>query len=239
MIYFYSGTPGSGKSLKVSQEIHRKLVDKKKNVICCNYSFNYDYVRKDNRQIFFNKIRSFFGFKLKSENKKDIGKLYSIEYSKLTPEFFRHYAIKFHDVGVESQTLIVLDEAQLLFSPTVVKIKCQEDKNFRNNWLDFFTQHRHYGFDIIVVSQFDRLIDPQIRCLFEYDFKHRKINNFGGFGLLLSVFKIGLFVQVQQWYGIREKMGSEFFLYKKKYSNYYSSYKRFSDFKKAGVSLEK
>ncbi|SNS03107.1 Zonular occludens toxin (Zot) [Anaerovirgula multivorans] len=231
MIYFYSGTPGSGKSLKVSQEIIFKLVKRQKNVIACNFQANYDYIRKNPKIVKWNKIRKKIGFKLKNENYKNIGKLYTFSLKHTKPEYFINYALKFHKVGIESQTLIVIDEAQSILSPTVVKLKCQEDRLYREKWIDFFTQHRHLGFDVILVSQFDRLIDPQIRCLFEYDYAHRKCNNYGLFGVILEALGISLFVQVQKWYGIREKMGHEFFVYKKKYAEIYNSYKKFSDLK--------
>lgn len=239
MIYFYSGTPGSGKSLKVSQEVVFKLIKRKTNVIACNYNVNYDYIRKNPRIVKLNKIRKFFGLKPKKENYKNIGKLYTLSLEHTTPENFIKYALKFHDVGKENQTLIVIDEAQAILSPTAVKLKCQEDKYYRQRWLDFFTQHRHLGFDVIIVSQFDRLIDPQVRCLFEYDYVHRKCNNFGLFGLILESLGISLFVQIQKWYGIKEKMGHEFFRYKKKYSNVYNSYKKFSDLKAKKIYTEK
>jgi len=138
-------------------------------------------------------------------------------------DFFYKYAKKFHKKGVEGQTLIVIDEAQMVMSPSVIKLKCQEDKNYRVDLLEFFTQHRRLGFNIILVSQFDKLIDAQVRCLFEYDCKHRKANNFS-FGWLFSLFKISLFVQVQYWYCINQKLSASFFTYSKKYSRIYDSY---------------
>ena len=44
MIYFYSGTPGSGKSLHVARDIMSKLRRKEKNNVICNFPINTDLV---------------------------------------------------------------------------------------------------------------------------------------------------------------------------------------------------
>lgn len=206
-MYFYSGTPGSGKSLQVAKDIIKKLKINRQNVIA-NFEINREYVYKNKKK------------------KKKYGTFYHISNDKLTVDFLVQYAKKFHTMGVENQTLLVIDEAQMLFSPTVVKLRCKEDSEYRVKWLEFFTQHRKLGYNIILISQFDRLIDAQIRCLFEYNVIHRKANNFGP-GQLLSLFGISLFSAVHYWYGVNERTGVEFYCYKKKYSKIYNSYTMF------------
>jgi hypothetical protein len=56
--------------------------------------------------------------------------------------------------------------------------------------------------------------------LFEYEVKHRKANNFKWLWILPFTF----FVKVTVWYGMREKISSEFFMYKKIYSKIYDSF---------------
>ena len=206
MISFYSGTPGSGKSLEVAKDILNSLKYKRKNVIS-NIDIDRSAIYKKGKI-----------------NVKKNGRFYYLDNEFINVDFFNNYAKKFHKPNIESQTLIVIDEAQMLFSPTVVKIKNQEDKNFRNKWLKFFTQHRKLGYDIILVSQFDRLIDAQVRCLFEYNVIHRKVNNFK-VGWILGLLNISIFCSINYWYGVNEKMYSEFYMYKKKYSRIYNSYK--------------
>lgn len=196
MIYFYSGTPGSGKSLHVAKDIYYKLFIKKQNVIA-----NFDINRK-----IYNK-------------KKKKGKFIYVENSQLTPNFFYEYAKKYHVLGKEAQTLVVLDECQMLFNP-----RCWNDK-YRIEWVNFFTQHRKYGFNFILISQFDRLVDRQIRSLFEYEIKHRKVNNFK----LARFFPISTFCAVEYWYGVKERVGSEFFFYNKKYGSLYDTFKKFEE----------
>lgn len=204
MINFYSGTPGSGKSLDMAHEICEWL-KMKKNVIT-NTPINRNAICR---------------------NPKKLGRVYNIDNYYITPEFLLNYAKKFHKQGKENQTLLVLDEAQILFAPNTVKLKCQEDKFYREKWLKFFTQHRKYGFNIIIVSQFDKLIDAQIRCLFEYNVIHRKANNFGMIGSLLTIFHIPLFVRIEYWYGVNQICSKRFFTYKKKFSKIYDTYGSF------------
>lgn len=225
MISFYSGTPGSGKSLQMAQKVEFWLRTLKKNVIG-NVQINREYVLK---------------------GKLNGGKFYFLENEKMTTDFFYKYALKFHSLGVESQTLIVIDEAQFKFSPTACKLQGElpilvfnddgspkldkkgeqittPNKSYRQDWLEFFSCHRHLGFDVIMISQFDKLIDAQVRCLFEYNYIHRKANNFATFGKLLTILGFKVFVQVEYWYGCRQKTASKMFVYKKKYSKIYDSY---------------
>lgn len=201
MIYFYSGTPGSGKTLQTVQEIELWLKKLKKNVIA-NFHVDRDFILLG----------------------KPGGRFYYCSNENLTPDFLYKYAIKFHSLGIEHQSLLVIDEAQVKFSPTAVKLGTQIDKRYRQDWLEFFSQHRHLGYDIIIISQFDKLIDAQIRCLFEYNYIHRNATNFKMIGKLMTIFRVNLFVQVQYWYGCNEQTGHKFFFYKKRYSKMYNSY---------------
>lgn len=234
MIYFYSGTPGSGKSLNVARYIAIKLKYAKQNVILCNMQVNEDYMVKSNLRSWAAPLFKKLGKEI-STRTKGAGQVITVAYHEMTPQVFYDYARENHVVGQEGQTTIIMDEAQLVFGPTVMKNKKQVNPNYREEWIEFFTLHRHFGFNIIIISQFDRLIDPQIRCLFEYNHIHRKVNNFG-IGAILSLFRIICFAEVQYWYGVRTKIGCSFFFLtpwnKGRYKKMYNSHKRFSDFAK-------
>lgn len=202
MITFYSGTPGSGKSLQMAHEVVDWIKKYKKNVIA-NTVIDRDFILG---------------------KKKDGGRFFYLTNDNLTTDFLYKYALKYHKLGVEHQTLVVIDEAQVKFSPTAVKLYTQENPRYRQEWLEFFTQHRHLGFDMLIISQFDRLIDAQVRCCFEYNYVHRKANNFGFIGMLLTIMHIPLFVQIQYWYGVNQVTGKRFFTYSKKFSMIYNSY---------------
>lgn len=196
MIEFYSGTPGSGKSLHVAKRIWIKLFIKKQNVIA-----NFDI----NKEIY--------------NNKKKKGLFEYVNNFDLTPDYLMEFSKKNHKPGVENQTLVVIDECQLIFNS-----RDWQNKN-RMAWIEFFTQHRKFGYNFILVSQMDRLVDRQIRALFEYDVIHRKINNFK-FGQYMP-FKV--FIAVTKWYNAKQKVGSEIFFFKKKYGKLYDTFKNFSE----------
>lgn len=126
--------------------------------------------------------------------------------------YFRQHKYK------EGSILVIIDEAQLLFNSR------EWNKADRFGWIKFFTQHRKLGYNIIMVSQFDKMLDKQIRCLFEYEYIHRKISNFGWKGKLVSVWTGNrLFLAVKFWYPLKTKVGQESFLYKRKYGELYDT----------------
>lgn len=203
MIWLYTGTPGSGKSLDLARDIYNKLNAKnKKGVIrsrvIANFEINREMVSPGSRSKFY----YFDDFYLES------------------PRYLIQFAKKFHKRGVEAQTLLIIDECQLIFN-------CRsgfssKDKS-RMEWIKFFTLHRKMGFNIILVAHMDKMIDRQIRALVETEVKHRKMNNFK-FG---AFFPFPLFVAVEYWYGVREKVSHRFFTYREKYGNFYDSFKIF------------
>lgn len=206
MIYFYSGTPGSGKSLHVAQEIYYALRQGKH--VIANFDIYEDAVKP-------------FGNRPK-------GRFISVDNMELSTKGLYGFCRNFHVLNYrnqvkEEQTLLVIDECQLLFNA-----RTWNNKD-RMEWASFFTQHRKYGYRIILVSQFDRLIDRQIRSLVEYEYKHRKINNFKFFGKILGVLAGGnLFCYVLYWYGQKERIGVTFFRGQRKFYNLYNSYKIFA-----------
>ncbi len=193
MIEFYSGTPGSGKSLHIARRIYNRLVVAKKPVIC-SFDLNMDYISKNGKR----KTGVFVHKPLKD----------------MSAEFFIDYARKNHVYGVEGQTLVVMDECQRIFNPRDFS-RCD-----RRSWIDFFTYHRHFGFDFVLISQFDMLVDKQIRNCFEFDIKHRKLNNYG----FTRFSPVKIFVAVSFWYCIKKKVTQEFFIYRKKYNRIYDSF---------------
>lgn len=196
MIELNTGTPGSGKSLNVA----RTLLIKARHG-----------------------IRIIANFPMKP-TKKQIRKGRQPEYwtnDEITPDKLMEYARKYHKYGKEGQTVIVLDECQLIFNSRDFR-----DKN-RPKWIEFFSQHRKYGFDVILITQHDRLLDRQVRAFVEYNVIHRKVNNFGVPGFVISLLHIKLFVAVTVWYGLRERMGAEYFIYRKRLGRVYDSYQDF------------
>lgn len=221
MIYLYSGTPGSGKSLHAAKDIIKKL--QRKHAVIANFDINLDIVKDT---IFTNineKIKKILKKKSKKKFQRKIGKFIYKDNSQMTVEYLINYAKKEHKKGKEGQTLIVIDECAVLFNSR------EWNKPGRYEWIKFFQMHRHYGYNIILVSQNDRLIDRQIRAFIEYDVKHRKANNLGFIGMLITMLGMHLFAAVTYWYGIREKLNTELFIFKKIYKELYDSYSSFEN----------
>lgn len=195
MIYLYSGTPGSGKSLHVARDMYNRL----------NYNRKYPNVIAN------------FPINLKMIKNKNARFIYR-DNPDLTVEFLVNYAIKNHKMGIENQTLVVVDECQVIWNSR----DWQKGIN-RMKWIKFFTQHRKLGYNFICIAQNDRMVDRQIRTLFEYEVKHRKINNYK-IGRLLP---FPAFAAVTYWYGVNERIGVEFFTYRKKWGRFYDSYGAF------------
>ena len=135
MIWLYSGTPGSGKSLHATKVAVQQLRFGR-NVIA-NFILNLKDVK---------------GIK---------GDFLYVPDEDITVSFLYEYALAFHKKGKEAQTYLIIDEAGRLFNP----------RDFgapnRRDWCKFFSLHRHLGFNVILVSQNDRLIDRQIRYQIE------------------------------------------------------------------------
>lgn len=194
MIYLYSGTPGSGKSLHVARDIYYRL----------NYNRKYPNVIAN------------FPINEKMIKNKKANFIYK-DNSELNVNFLVNYAVSNHMMGVENQTLVVIDEAQVIWNS-----RDWQRKN-RMEWVKFFSQHRKFGYNFIFVTQYDRMLDRQIRSLVEYEVKHRKVNNFK----IGRLFPVPVFAAVTYWYGVNEKISVEFFIYRKKWGKFYDSYGSF------------
>lgn len=127
----------------------------------------------------------------------------------------------YFELKKEDQCVVVIDEAGGRYNPRDYK-----DKD-RTEWIDYFSQHRKTGLTFILSAQQDRMIDRQIRGFIETEKKHRKINNFGLFALL----PFPVFVCIEYWYTAKQRVGSEFFRYRKHIGNRYDTMKMFEGFK--------
>lgn len=194
MIWLYSGTPGSGKSYHALKDILSKVSRKTNNKVISNFP------------VICGKHQDNFYYKDNSE---------------ITVDFLVSFARENHKIGIENQTLVVIDEAG-------VKFNCREGfsgstSRIRMQWLKFFSQHRKLGYNFILVAQSDKQIDKQIRLNIEYDVIHKKINNFFAFLPLTT------FLAVTRWYGQKMKVGHEVIFFNKKLAKKYDSFAMFTD----------
>lgn len=212
MIRLFTGVGGSSKSYHTARVIKSCLLDKV-NVIS-NIAINIDYVRKP--------VKNFKG-EIKGY-RHQIGDFYFVNNEKLSPELLIAYSELNHKKDkqgnlIEGQSLVVIDECQLLFDPRIVKAD-------RAKWVRFFCLHRHYGYDIILVTQHNRLIDRQIRDQCTEEVKHRDCSNNGMIGFMLSTFlRLRFYCAVTVWNG--SKTNVNFYLLNKKIYKIYDSYTEF------------
>lgn len=201
MIELYSGTPGSGKSLHMARCIRNRLRNFDRYIIG-NFYVNTKAIKKCK------------------------GKYIMVTNDRLEPErllqFSRRLSRHLGRRLKEGEILLLIDEAQLHFNPR------DWQSIARSGWLSFFSQHRHYGFDVILATQVDRMLDRQVRSLIEYEYIHRKVSRFGNIGFFVGLFTGGnLYVVVKKWYPIKEKVDVETFIGTKRFFDIYDSYNHF------------
>lgn len=197
MIYLYSGTPGSGKSLHAAQTIVKAL--KRRKTVVANFEVNLGIpsLRRKSPD-----------FRYFSNDELSVEALVNISRS-----IFQGAA------PVEGRILLVIDEAQLILNPM------QWQSTFAKGWLTFFTQHRKFGYDVILIAQFDRMINRQVRSLIEYEYTHRKVSNMGGvWGLILPLF-MGRFYEIEGWYPVKMRTGGHSVRYGREAFQLYDTFK--------------
>lgn len=210
MLSMYTGTPGSGKSLHCAEVIYNALL--RGRGVIANFDINLDVFKQ-----------------LPKRKTKKLGTFLYMDSFKMSPRFFCEYALKNHKRNkkghiVEGQTILVIDECQILFNARGWQAPD------RVTWSTFFQQHRKYGYDVILITQFDRLIDRQIRCVIEYEVIHRNVSNYKTFGFILGLLSGGkLFIAITQYYCLHDKVDSRFFRLNKRFLRLYDSYKLFDE----------
>lgn len=193
-ISLYSGTPGSYKSYHATADIISWLRSGK-NVIA-NFPVNTEKYFK---------------------RRKNIGSFTFLPNSELTVKYLLEYANKNHKPSRKAQTLVVIDEASIMFNAR------QFDRKDRMEWVNFFANHRHFNYEFILIAQNDRMLDRQIRGLLEYDYKHRALKNWNLAFALLSFVCKGIFHCVEYWYPCKIKTGTQLKRFNKKIANCYDT----------------
>lgn len=201
MISLFSGTPGSGKSLHIAERITALCNMRKDCIVISNFEVDSSCFRFPER-------------------------FYFIDNLALCPDRLKSISIRFFEnrKREEDRLFLFIDECQLIFNS-----RDWQQKN-RMDWLSFFSQHRKYGYNVVLVAQYDLMIDKQIRSLIEYHYIHRKISNFGFIGKLIKILSFGdWFICIELWYPIGQKTGSYIF---RAHKRYYRIYDTFNDFAK-------
>lgn len=197
-ITLMSGTPGSGKSLHAVAE-GLDWLKLGRNLIT---NFPLDWHKK------LKKIKGDYQFWKNSE---------------ITPKHLIEYAKEHHKPTVRAQTLLIIDEASIMFNAR------DFGRKDRMEWINFLSNHRHFNFEIILIAQNDKMLDKQIRGLIEYDIKHRALANYNFITLLISKLCGGLFMTVSYWYPCRAKNGVGVFRFNRSKARCYDTMALFID----------
>lgn len=195
MVILYTGTPGSGKSYHATAQVHN----------CTKHGLN---------------VIANFAVKLPEKQQR---KFFFVPTEKITVDFLLKFVKDHHVYGKERQTLLMIDEASILFNS---RDYARKD---RSDWVKFFSQHRKLGYDVILITQQDRSLDRQIRGQIEYNYIHRKLTNFGIKGWIIRFITFKQFVCVHIWYPIKTRMDCEYFRIKKKIADSYDTFSMFDD----------
>lgn len=200
-IYLYSGTPGTGKSLHAANDIRFNLNRRVPHPTIANFPLAEDAPVKHPE-----------GFM-------------SYRNDELTPELLTGLADGYwrtRDFFREDYIGLYLDEAQLLFNS---RLWTAQD---RMAWLEFFSQHRKYGYKVVFIAQSARMIDNQFRMLVEYEYLHRKVRNLGLIGGLVgSLFMGRLYMHINYYFQTSERLGMDWFVASSKDFRMYDTHARF------------
>lgn len=94
----------------------------------------------------------------------------------------------------EGSGLLLLDEAQLVFNTR----KWQDNLG----WIEFFTQHRKLGWNVVLIAHTQEMIDKQIRPLAEYESRFRNLQKLKIPVLGLPFSPIPLFLVIRRYAGL-------------------------------------
>lgn len=198
-IFLMTGTPGSGKSLHMASMIRWSMRVGRPVVV--NFEVNKGRLT---------------GAKVKQVETMDLN-------PEMLTEYARDYFKETRKPIKEGAIQLFIDEAALIFNA-----RSWNDKD-RKEWVSFFQLHRKLGYNVYIISQFDEMIDKQIRALCEYEIKHRVLNAAGWVGAVSNVLLLGhpLVCAVTYWYGQKMRLSAEWILGTKGLYRMYDTFKVF------------
>lgn len=207
-IVLYTGTPGSGKSLDAAHVIRYALNKPRGEMqpVIANFEVNTTTVRRPEA-------------------------FHYVPNGEMSPQMLVDFADDFwmhanRDFS-EEYILLVLDEVQILYNSRNWMDKGRGKGDSRLDWLEFLSQHRKYGYRIILIAQSAKMIDNQFRMLCEYEINHRKVAHMGLFGSAVSaLFRGLLFMRVKYLYQTNERLGMQLSVGNKHDMAMYDSYAR-------------
>jgi hypothetical protein len=193
MIEVMQGTPGSGKS---AVAVARAMMHiKRGGVVACNFSLKDGWADVLASQNLVARVFDEHRYDLASSHYKRFHRVHSLEaIEKIHPKKDSVKIYKDKGGYSEGSGLLILDECQLVFNSR------KWDQNFK--WIQFFTQHRKLGWNVLLIAHTIEMIDSQIRPLAEYESRFRNLQKlkFPILGVPMSPFP--LFLVVRRYAGL-------------------------------------
>jgi zona occludens toxin len=135
----------------------------------------------------------------------------------------------------EGRGLLVLDEAHRWLNArgwdnamnidedgNETPMKRNEALSKRLRVINHLSGHRHYGFNVILATQSDRMLDNQSRELYEFRSEVRNMRRLPWFG---AIFRFNLFLRVTKWNDkAQSKAGVNCYWLSKSLANLYSTH---------------
>lgn len=200
-ISVFTGTPGTGKSAHAAAELRFQLSRSNPRPVIANFPINPDAVKHP----------ELFTY---------------MPNEQITADSLRTYAQNFwadKDFFREGYITLVLDEVQIF-----ANARRWADKD-RLSLITFLSQHRKFGYDVIMIAQSAKMIDNQFRYLIEYEYNHRRVENMGLIGGIVGIpFHNRAFMYVQYLFQNHERLGSSWYLLRKKDLAVYDTYNLFN-----------
>ena len=129
-------------------------------------------------------------------------------------------------LGEEGACLLVLEEVSSVFQSR------EWDRNDRGDWLEFFNHHRKLGYEIILIAQYDKAIDVQIRAVIDSWTEHHKAKHIlpAPYNWLAWLIPVPVFMRIQRSYQLKTKFpgGVGFSILSRGIANRYDSFALFN-----------
>jgi hypothetical protein len=134
--------------------------------------------------------------------------------------------VRVHGEG-EGRADMVLDECQRLIDSRTwdqaVGMSKDEAIMARKALIDFFSAHRHYGYNVYLLTQDFRNIDARVQRLFEYIVFLKNLKRVRVFGV--PIFPMNVFVALRFWHDrVKTKISVTTFGLDKEIANLYSTH---------------
>jgi len=197
MIEIQQGTPGSGKS---AVAVARAIMHLHKGgVVAANFSLVDGWAMQFAKRLALSYLPFGWGdeyaYKRASELHNRFFRVDSLDAIRaINPRQLATGIYKDNGGYSEGNGLLILDEAQLIFNSR------KWEKNLP--WIEFFTQHRKLGWNIILIAHHQDMIDSQIRPLCEYESRFRNLQKVHWPVIGLPLVPFPLFLVIKRYSGL-------------------------------------